>query len=124
MTCFEGLFAFSILLAASAPIEALAAPIAVASPERVFVDVARQIGGPAVAAEFVKPSERPAASPQLLVYEGDAADRWVTAHDRLHAGAVVEAHTVAAGTGPSWYDLSAMGAVGAAIAAEISRAAP
>jgi ABC-type Zn uptake system ZnuABC Zn-binding protein ZnuA len=126
MTRIEGLLAFLLILpAASTPVQAVAAPIAVASPETVFVDVARQIGGSAVAAEFIKLSERHAERPQLLIYEGDASDHWV-AHDRLHASAVVEAHTIAgvAGTGPSWYDLSTMGAVGDAIAAEISRAAP
>ncbi|HEY1942173.1 MAG TPA: zinc ABC transporter substrate-binding protein [Roseiarcus sp.] len=125
----EGLFAFLLsLLAALAPAQAAAAPIPVASPETVFLDVARQIGGSAVVAEIVKPSERPAQPPQILITEGDASDRWVSsARERLRASAVVAARKVApdlAGDGPSWYDLSAMGALGGAIAAEIARAAP
>ena len=124
-----GLLAFLLMLpAALAPAKAAAAPIPVASPETVFLDVARQIGGSAVVAEIAKPSERPAHAPQILIYEGDSEDHWVAAaRERLRPSAVVTARTVAtglAGSGPSWYDLSAMGAVSEAIAAEIARAAP
>jgi zinc/manganese transport system substrate-binding protein len=125
----EGLLAFLLMLpAVLAPAEAVAAPIPVASPESVFLDIARQIGGSAVVTEIAKPSDRAAHAPQILIIEGDASDRWVSsARERLRANAVVSARKVTpdlGGVGPSWYDLSAMGAVSQAIAAEIARAAP
>jgi hypothetical protein len=118
----------ALLLAAFAQREAVAAPIRVASPEGVFLDVARQIGGPEVVVEIVKPPGRPAERPQILVTEGDAEDRLEAGERaRIGAGAVVTARAFAPasiGAGPTWYDLSAMGAVGKALATALERAAP
>ena len=114
-----------LLIGSFASARAEAAPVSVASPEAVFLDVARQIGGQQVTAEFVKPSVRPAERPQILIYEGDAGEP--SALERLHAGAIVAARAVAPasmGEGPSWYDLASMDAVGEALAKAIMRAAP
>jgi zinc/manganese transport system substrate-binding protein len=129
MTRLKGLLAGLLILpAASVWAASVPAPVRVASPEAVFLDVARQIGGPEVAAELVKASGRPAKPAQILIYEDSADDRWAPgALQRMPAGAIVAASALAAasrGEGPSWYDLSSMGAVGAALAKAIERAAP
>ena len=123
-----GILTVCLLVWSFASTRAEAAPVSVASPEAVFLDVARQIGGPQVAAEFLKPSVRPAERPQILIHEGDADDGFGPgALERLHADAVVTARAVAPasmGDGPSWYDLPSMDAVGEALAKAIARAAP
>lgn len=129
MTRLAYLLACLMLLpAALARAESTAAPIRVASPEAVFLDVARQIGGSQVVAELVRASDPPPQRPQILIYEGGAYDRWIAgALVRMRAGAVIAARALAPGSRadePSWYDLSAMSALGEALAQEFARQAP
>lgn len=113
---------------ASARAESAPAAVRIASPEAVFLDVARQIGGSQVDVEFVKASERPAERPQILIYEDAADDRLAPgALQRIGAGATMVARSLAPSSGeegPSWYDLSSMAALGDALAKAIARAAP
>lgn len=123
-----GVLIICSLMGTLASTHAKAAAVSVASPEAVFLDVARQIGGPQVAAELIKSTARPGQRPQILIQEGGADDGFGPgALERLHADAVVTARAVApasAGDGPSWYDLPSMDAVGEALAKAIVRAAP